>query len=142
VSKKNKENEKMRKGFILAASVLALVILLNSCYNDKYDKLYPSGTTSTTTCDTTSVSYKTDLMPIITTYCAISGGCHDASGKTTSGYDFTTYADLQTVAQIGFLVKDVSWVNPLHKMPLNGSQIPACDVNKFTAWVDQGAQNN
>jgi hypothetical protein len=121
----------------------AITILVAACYNDKYAQLYPVKTT-TTICDTTTVSYATDLVPIINASCAISGGCHDAAGKSVSGYDFTTYAGLQQVANATVLLNDLNWtpVGSFNDMPKNAGKLSSCDINKFTAWVNQGALNN
>jgi len=126
-------------------AIAGLLLIISSCYNDKYDKLYPTPVTTTTMCDTTSVSFKNDITPIINLYCAVPGGCHDASGSATSGYNFTTYAGILPVATTNILIDDINQkpsASFYHAMPLNLPEIPACDIDKFTAWVNQGSQNN
>ena len=87
--------------------VAGIILLFGSCYNDKYEELYP--TTKTVTCDTTTVSYARDVAPIITAKCNIAGGCHDAAGLAVSGYDFTTYTGLQSAATTEMLIGDINW---------------------------------
>lgn len=128
----------MKKTMIIAA----LSLVAAGCYNDKYDKLYPSTATTSVTCDTTSITFSHDIMPIITAKCAISGGCHDASGGAVNGYDFTTYAGVQPEAANGNLMGDINWASGHNQMPQGASKLPDCEINKFTRWVNQGALNN
>jgi hypothetical protein len=129
----------MKKLMIIAG----VLLMFGSCYNDKYDKLYPAP--PVTTCDTTTITYAHDIAPIIAQNCAISGGCHDASGAGTSGYDYaTSISALQTNAHDGSLISDINWAPTKghSNMPKNGAKLSACDINKITRWVNQGAQNN
>jgi mono/diheme cytochrome c family protein len=130
----------MKKLFFAAAALL--LIGTAGCYNDKYDQLYV--TPATVTCDTTAVSYSTTVAPIINANCNVSGGCHDAAGAATSGYNFSTYAGVQAVANYDYMITDITG-NPTsrhHAMPLNLPKISQCDINIITAWIDQGALNN
>ena len=126
------------------ALIATVIITFAGCYNDKYDKLYPQS--AVTTCDTNkTISYATDIQPIIADYCYSPGnGCHDAVGASNSGYDFTTYNGLAPVATQAILVNDLNWTPTAHNndMPKNGTQLPACDIDKITRWVNEGAPNN
>jgi hypothetical protein len=126
------------KKVIIAAGFM---VVLYGCYNDKVDKSYPLSNTGTT-CDTTNVSYSKDVVPIINANCAISGGCHDAAGAATSGYDFTTYSTLQGQATNGNLVGDLEGLPRHNKMPKNGVPLASCDENKLIRWANEGAPNN
>jgi hypothetical protein len=121
---------------------IGIVLLLGmaGCYNDKADQLYI--TPLTVTCDTSSVSYTKDIVPIFATTCNISGGCHDAAGKAISGYDFTGYAGVQPIASTNVLIKDINWAPGHNAMPKNLAKLSICDINKVTAWVNKGAPNN
>jgi hypothetical protein len=122
--------------------VAGLLLILGSCYNDKYDKLYPINTT--VTCDTTTIGFAHDIMPILNASCNISGGCHDAAGYPTSGYNFTTYDGIQGIATTAILIGDINWTpgSHFHNMPDNGVKLDQCTIDKITRWVNQGAQNN
>lgn len=131
----------MKQKVIFFGLTLAAMVLIYSCANDKYDKLYPVSTT--TTCDTTTVSYAKDIVPILSAYCYSPGnGCHDAVGSSTSGYNFTTYQGLEYIAQTPLLLNDINWASGANAMPKNGSKLSSCDINKFTRWVHEGAPNN
>ena len=125
--------------------IAGLLLILGSCYNDKYDKLYPAPPPNTNTCDTTTITYSHDIQPIIVANCynPSAGNCHNASGSSGFNYQ-TSIIPLQTNAHDGSLLTDINW-NPTrghNKMPLNGNQLSACDINKITRWVNLGAQNN
>jgi len=128
---------------IIAATLLALA----SCYNDKYDKLYPTPAATTTTCDTnTTISYATNIEPIIVNNCynPSAGTCHNAAGSSVSQYNYTIFSVLQGNALNGYLLSDITW-NPArghNDMPLNGTKLSDCDINMITRWINEGAPNN
>lgn len=130
----------MKKGLLIAVALM--LIAAAGCYNDKYDQIYV--TPATVTCDTTTVSYATVITPILSKYCNVTGGCHDAAGSIVSQYDFSTYAVVKSVANYNFMITDING-NPQsrhHAMPLNLPKIPPCDIEQITAWINQGAPNN
>ncbi len=123
--------------------VASLLLALSSCYNDKYDKLYPAPATAI--CDTTTISYSSDVKPIINASCAISGGCHNAAGNSTTGnLDFTVLTVLQSQATHDLMINDINGTpSKGHAaMPLSLPKISQCDINKLTRWVNEGAPNN
>ena len=131
----------MMKKLTIAA---ALLLVLAGCYNDKYDKLYPA--TATTTCDTTTIKYSSDIQPIINSHCAISGGCHNAAGDANTGnLDFTIFSTLQSQATAALMLNDINFT-PAGKghnaMPLSLPKILQCDIDKITRWVNEGAPDN
>lgn len=121
------------------AKLTALLVpaaLIAGCYNDKYDKLYPTGTV---TCDTATVSYAADVQPILTAKCN-TAGCHDATAS--AGYMLTTHAGSQAVAATGKLLGTINWTTGFSAMPKNLPKLSDCEINKITRWVNQGALNN
>ena len=121
----------------------ALLLVFAGCYNDKYDKLYP--VIAAAICDTTTITYSHDILPIISSNCYSPGnGCHDAAGASNSGYDYTNFTVLQTNALDGWIVSDINYTPTRghNNMPKDAPQLSACDINKITRWVNQGAQNN
>ncbi len=123
--------------------VAAFLIFLGGCYNDKYDKLYPKP--ATTTCDTTTIKYSTDIQPIINASCAINGGCHNAAGNSsTGGRDYTVLATLQADATAASMLNDINGTPTRghNTMPLNLPSLSSCDINKITRWVNEGAPSN
>lgn len=125
----------MKKILIIAV----LSIAITGCYNDKADKLYPVA--ATVTCDTTTITYAHDILPIITAKCNIAGGCHDAQGAATSNFDFTQYQPLNDVAN-NQLLGDIRWESGHNPMPKGLPKLSDCEIDKITRWVNQGALNN
>jgi hypothetical protein len=121
--------------------VVAILVTLGSCYNYKYDKLFPVPVGS---CDTTNITYSKDIAPIVAANCAISGGCHDVAGSLISGHDYTTYAGLKAVAEYDFIITDINGIPVAghNSMPKNGLKLSDCDINKITRWVNEGAPDN
>ena len=124
------------------ALVAATLLIFAGCYNDKYDKLYP--TPVTTTCDTNvTISYANDIRPIIVANCYNpAGACHSATGS--SGYNYDIFSVIQGNAQNGDLMTDITG-HPTARhnaMPLNSTPLPSCDINKIARWITEGAPNN
>ena len=122
---------------------LAAVIAFAGCYNDKADQLYPEPGNpggGGNTCDTANVSYAATIQPILTQYCALAG-CHDAT-TPSFGYDFAVYAGAQMANTNGRLLGAINHSTGFQPMPKNMAKLSDCNINKLTAWVNQGAQNN
>ena len=117
-----------------------LAITLGSCYNDSYDKLYPTQTV--VTCDTTTVGFAADIKPIFAANCSVnSSDCHSAG--SAGGINLNIYSpELTDQVSNGKLLKDINFVSGANAMPKNGSKMGSCDINKITRWVNQGGLNN
>ena len=113
-------------------------LMMASCYNDKYDKLYPAP--PPTTCDTTNVSFSATILPLLRSDGCTVSGCHDAASSTM---DLTSYSSrLVRDAGNGTLLSDINQGSGSDPMPKSGGKIAACDINKITAWINQGYKNN
>jgi cytochrome c553 len=131
---------KMKHILPLAAIMLLIV---GGCYNDKADKLYPEPTVITpggNTCDTTSMSFATNIKPITDQYCA-TASCHSA-GVAAGTYDFTTAAGLKQAVTNGKLLGAINQQTGFSAMPQGMAKLSDCNINKITAWVNQGALDN
>jgi len=109
-----------------------LLFIFGSCYYDKEELLYP-GSVTAVDCSTVTAKFATDVQPIISTKCAISG-CHDnsASGGVI----------LQTHSQVS-AKKDRVYARAVMEksMPASGALNPA-EIAKLKCWIDSGAPNN
>lgn len=114
--------------------ICSLMIVLASCYNDKADKLYVSPTT--TTCDTTTVTYSGSIQNIMTHNCAISG-CHDGS-NALARYNLTSYNGVVQSISHG-LLDAINRNGSVVPMPQTGAKLSDCDITKITTWVNDGA---
>ena len=124
--------------FILS---LAVSVSLTSCYYDTEEELYPDS--GTVVCDTTSVSYTTDIVPIMNSKCSYSG-CH-AGANAAAGIPLETYAGVK-----GFLdtdkarfISSIIWDGNASNMPKGAStKMIDCNINTIRAWINAGYPNN
>jgi uncharacterized membrane protein len=118
--------------FFVSGIMALLVFTVAGCYADKEELLYP-GSTQAIDCSTTTAKFATDVQPIISGKCAISG-CHDASAA--GGVIFQSY--LQISSQ-----KDRIHARAVvqKSMPSSGALLPA-EIAKIKCWIDAGALNN
>lgn len=109
---------------------LALVMALSSCYKDDVESLYGA-----VDCDTTMVSFKNDIMPIIDMNCTVTG-CHNAGGSAPGTFE--------NYNQIKAKVDDGKFRNRVlisQDMP-PGEPLSDCQILHITKWLDDGAPNN
>lgn len=120
-----------KNGYKLLA-IIATPVILNSCYYDKAEILYPNSN-ATLDCGTISAKFGTDVNPIIQSKCATSG-CHDASAS--GGYAFRNYSEI-SAAKDAILSSAV--VNK--SMPQDGP-LSLDERSKIKCWIDGGALDN
>jgi len=132
----------MKKSILVAASFIA--ILVAGCYKDKYEVLHPAPKVVNQVCDTAkTISFATDVTPIINVSCAISG-CHDAASGA-GGITLTTYKGVHSTVLSGQLLPAINHSGPnsgtSYWMPVTGS-LSSCEIAIITKWVNNGAANN
>ncbi len=89
-------------------------------------------------CDTTNVSFKTNVFPIVETYCL---GCH--SGTTPGGGIYLRdYNDLVAVANNGKLWGSINHDAGFSPMPKNANKLSTCQLATFRIWISNGTPNN
>ena len=118
--------------FITGIFLLA-IFLLDSCYYDKADKLYPYAV-----CDTASMKYSTNIKPLFDQYCV---SCHNNNGTANGLVKLDTYSDAVASISNSRLYNSVNWANPsgsTKNMPQSG-KLDDCSVAKISAWIRQGA---
>lgn len=125
----------MKKNILAAgifSFVLAVSLSMGGCYYDNAEDLYPPVATDTT--DTTT-TFTDDILPILTTRCATSSGCH-ASG---SSYPvFESYDQIKAqVSRIQARAIDEK------TMPPAGNPAPTqAQLDQLQQWINDGAPNN
>lgn len=93
---------------------------------------------SSTTCDTSNVTFASSVKPIIESKCQ---GCHSGSAPS-GGLDFSTHGGVQSVALNGKLYGSITHSSGFVSMPQGGTKLPDCDIRKIKIWIDAGALNN
>jgi len=89
-------------------------------------------------CDTTNVSFKNNVFPIVQTYCL---GCHSGSAPG-GGIYLRNYNDLVAVANNGKLMGSIRHDPGYSPMPKNANKLSDCQIATFNIWIKNGTPNN
>lgn len=119
------------------------VVMAAGCYNDKADQLYPEPTNpggGGNTCDTANMSFATNIKPILKQFCT-DLGCHTGNGAPGT-YLLNAYGGTKTYVDNNRLLGAIRHENGFTAMPQGTSKLSDCNINKITAWVNQGALDN
>ncbi len=124
------------KKFPLSFVVLVgiALLMLSSCYKDNEEDLYKNYY-SQDQCDTASVSFSKDIMPVIKGNCAISG-CH-VQGGAAPGI-FTNYNGVMDKVKNGTFEKRVL----IDKNMPPAAPLSDCQQSLIRAWLNAGSPNN
>ena len=122
----------MKKMILRGIFFIGICTLLQSCYYDNEERLYPQ-----LKCDTTNVTYSQTIAPIMNTNCIV---CHNTT-SSQGGVIVSTWAGLNTVALNGKLIPAVDHTGPF-PMPKIGGILSDCTIDKIRIWVQKGALNN
>jgi len=114
--------------------ILTMAALLQSCYYDNIEELYPQAPA----CDTTNVTYSNDIWPVISDNCT---SCH-SGGSPSANVSLSNYNEIAAAAQNGSLLGTIRHENGWSPMPKNGGKLPDCDIKKMETWVNAGTPNN
>jgi hypothetical protein len=114
------------------------MLLLTSCYYDNEENLYDG-----IPCIEGEVSYKDDILPILSANCY---SCHSISdapvsgdGLVLEGYNnLAIYLQYSTETFIGAIEHNGNG----KPMPENGAKLDRCSRQAFKDWIEQGKNNN
>lgn len=121
--------------------VVLSMFVLAGCYNDNEQDLYPvPGTPGPTPGGEDTVSFATDIKPIMDSKCA-TPSCHDANGLG-GGYNFTNYAGVKSAVTNNRLLGAINWESGFSQMPKGMPKLDQASIDLITKWVSQGALNN
>lgn len=127
----------MKAVLMIMVAILSLS-LMESCYYDKADLLYPDGKTP---CDTSVVAkFSSDVLPIMNASCN-SGGCHNTA-SAGGGVILDTYNGVKTQAANGRLMGSMNQTGSYSAMPKGGSKLNSCTLTKIQQWINSGTPNN
>jgi len=85
---------------------------------------------------TSTISYKTDIQPIMNSYCT---SCHQPS-NAKGGYALSTYSGV--TSNTNKVLASMLHNSGSEPMPDNGDQLSDDLLKKMYCWVNQGAKNN
>lgn len=126
----------MRKILIGIMVLIFAIRLFSGCSKASVDQL----TGGANPCDTTHVSYATDIVPILQQFC---WPCHSNNNMAfgdlvnLQGND-SGYSEVMGWAEGGFVVGNVTYAPGYIGMPYGKPRLDSCEVNKIVAWVHQG----
>jgi len=136
----NKIAKSKMKVLLKLLLIAAPIFLLNACYYDKEQELYPNSFVAAV--DQTNVLYSKNVLPVFSANCAGSG-CH-VGGPTS--FNFGTWTEVNTYLNIATnnLLCSVDWScnGGSYKMPKGGTQISAIQITTIKNWIAQGHKNN
>jgi len=125
---------RMPPGISMSASQLALIqkwiaqgALNNSCNTNYYG-----------VCDTSSVSFSADVMPLVQNSCV---GCHNSS-RAGNGISLTNYTQVKASVVSGRFYGSIAQIPGYYSMPKGSFKFSACQLNKIKAWINRGALDN
>ena len=129
----------MNRIFCIATVAIAGIILFSLACTKKNEQELAQSVTPVV-CNTDSLSYSKDIVPILESYCY---SCHgDGNTGGSGGINLDGYANLKVRVDNGQLVGCVTHASGFVPMPYGQPQMPDCEVSKVAAWVSQGAVNN
>ena len=108
-------------------SFVTILFLATSCYYDSQESLFPS-LVPLVPCDSAKYSFKTDILPMITSNC---NGCHDNIAP-----NLTTYGNIKSNATT--MYNDIV----SGRMPQGGTPLDDCSKKQFKKWMDYGMPQN
>ena len=114
--------------------VFLLMSLLQSCYYDNAEDLYPQPPA----CDTINVSYADDVWPIINANCT---GCHSGGAPAGNIY-LDNYDNIVIAADNGSLLGTIRHESGYSPMPKGGTKLSDCNISIIEKWVDDGTPDN
>lgn len=126
----------MNKQVLSISTIAFCIFLLQSCYYDKADLVYPS---TSATCDTTTVTYSATIAPLMSASC---NSCHGGTAAAGGGIVLDTYTGVKAYATNGRLLNSILQNGAASAMPKGGSKLPDCSINKVRAWINRGMLNN
>jgi hypothetical protein len=104
------------------AAIVMITLEFSACGSDTFEP----------TCNSATISFASEVKPIIDSKCATNSGCH-ASGSSRGTY--TTYSQISSdKGRISSTIKNGS-------MPQNGS-LTTNQKNTILCWIENGAPNN
>lgn len=91
-------------------------------------------------CDTSNMTYMTNVVPIL------QQNCYRCHGSTTNSGSFGLvlegYNNIRPYAESGTLIGVISHAQGYVPMPEDGGKLSDCDINKIRSWISHGIQNN
>ncbi len=124
------------KKIVLIISITIIGFSWLGCQNKKEEIVFP-----TSTCDTSSVKYSTDIVGILQANCY---SCHSnaAASSIGGGNRLEGYTNVAPYANSKLLLLVVQHASGVSPMPKNGAKLSDCNIAKIRTWIRNGNPNN
>ncbi len=113
-------------------SIIIVAALVQSCYYDKEELLYP-GSNAMVDCSTITAKFGVNVQPLVASKCATSG-CHDA---TASGG-----LVLESYAQISSAKERINARAVVERTMPSSAPLQPSEINIIKCWIESGAPDN
>lgn len=123
---------KTLRTLLLLSGLTAAIALIQGCYYDNEEYLYPV----TASCDTTGVTYNGTVAPIMAANC---NGCH---GSTAPSAGIVTDNLASVKANMARIWGSVNHQGGYQAMPKNMAKLSDCNLAKIGAWKNAGMPDN
>jgi hypothetical protein len=118
------------KSIILPIFIAAIFIASCTYHNEETEYPTPEG------CDTTDMSYTTDIIPMLNLQGCT--GCHGSSATTK----LDTYDNTKISVDNGSLIGSINHESGFRAMPDSRPKLDQCTIDKIASWIANGAPNN
>jgi len=118
----------MNKNLLLLGVLVSGIALVQGCYYDVEEELYPANTTS---CDTSNVTYNNSVKSIIDANCNV---CH-SQASAQGGVVLDSYTTLKDFGISGALLASIRHETGYSAMPKDGNKLNDCNIAKIEKWV-------
>lgn len=88
-------------------------------------------------CDTSSVTYTSDIATIFNASCAVSS-CHVDGNEDNAKFSLSDYEKAKTAAGFGRIVGAISHEEGFTAMPYGSDKLEQCSIDKISAWINAG----
>lgn len=110
------------------------MFLMNHCYYDSQEYLYPSLSCT----DSISPTYSGAISSILNQYCL---SCHGGSNPS-GGVQLGTYSGVLEQVTNHHLLSSITQDGSVQAMPYSGGKLDDCEIEAFIKWINAGAKNN
>ncbi len=89
-------------------------------------------------CNTDSMKFSADIVPILQTNC---NSCHNTA-FASAAVSTENYNGVKLIVDNGLLIGTITHARGFSPMPQGKPKLANCDIKKIQAWISEGAQNN
>lgn len=115
--------------------ILTSITVVSSCYYDNFEEINPG---AGLTCDTSiSVSFATNILPIMQSNCGTNNGaCHNSGGA--GFYQLDNIAGIDAAIADGVFIESIKHIGGASQMPKNSPKMDDCNIALIDKWLSTG----